>query len=801
MPDGYYSGDKPNPNLRRFVEEHATPYDPETDDYDVSAFDEPITSTKSAALYNMHTYWSKKPFDAIQRYIRHYTSNGDLILDPFCGCGSTSLAALLEGRRAISIDRSPAATFITRNYCTPIDPNVLQAAFDDLARKVSSEIAWLYETRCHHCSGKARVLSTVYSQVYQCPRCLTKVAFADCVDAEVSDGKGRAKTIKACPTCSAKGYAEKIAPGMESHGRAPVETSYECLCGCKPARSSRRHSDSGKKGEYFQKYDLAKLTEIDKAALPYPSPTQRMMNAPQGQERWGLLWRPYLRGIQTVADFFTKRNLWAVTCLREKISASEIAPSHLQFVLSAMALFVTIMHQHNENTGGNISKGTYYVPPIFKDMNVWEAFERKFKAVKNGYSSLRLADVDTVISTQSAADLHAIPNNSIDYIFTDPPYSWKVQFGEANFIWEALFGFDTHWHSEEIIVNEVRGATEETWAEGMKKALGECFRVLKPGRWISLCYHDTSEGTWELLQDILAEAGFVAPDCESPLFIETEQKSWKQIVADKVTKRDLVLNFRKPKPGDWRITQVFIPADADVPTFQQLGREVIREFLTAHPGATKDRIYDYLVSHMVRKGQMEAHDFDALLGTVSESMDGRWYLKETADQIDHAEQQKEDTAAGRLEEFMRRYLEDNPEEEGVHYSDLFEQYLPVADKPRRLLADWLPEHFFKTTSGTWRPPANETEREQKAALREKGTLRRIKRFANALIDGVPLADWIQQCRRAGLYEQGRALYEKGGLNLDKLDEVEQIEVEDAYRICVRRGSEEKKKPKRKRRKG
>ena len=45
MLEGYYfSG--PNPNLRRFVEEHATPYDPETDEYGVSPFDQPITSLK-----------------------------------------------------------------------------------------------------------------------------------------------------------------------------------------------------------------------------------------------------------------------------------------------------------------------------------------------------------------------------------------------------------------------------------------------------------------------------------------------------------------------------------------------------------------------------------------------------------------------------------------------------------------------------------------------------------------------------------------------------------------------------------
>ena len=68
----YYTSD-PNPNLRRFVEEHGTPYDPSNDDYNVPPFDKPITSTKATAIYNMHAYWSKKPHGAIHRYIRHYT--------------------------------------------------------------------------------------------------------------------------------------------------------------------------------------------------------------------------------------------------------------------------------------------------------------------------------------------------------------------------------------------------------------------------------------------------------------------------------------------------------------------------------------------------------------------------------------------------------------------------------------------------------------------------------------------------------------------------------------------------------
>jgi hypothetical protein len=398
-------------------------------------------------------------------------------------------------------------------------------------------------------------------------------------------------------------------------------------------------------------------------------------------------------------------------------------------------------------------------------------------------------------------------------------------------VWEAWLGLDTTWHEEEIIVNDVRGKSEADWASLMKQVMAECFRVLKPGRWLTLCFHD-EEGTWELVQDFMAEVGFVVDKTDSALFIDAGQKSYNQITADKARRRDLVLNFRKPKPGEWRVAQVFIPANVDIATFQELASQVVRDFLTAEPGATKDRIYDALVSCMVRKGQMEAHDFDALLRAVADEVQepvkedlfrnkeadlfgshvqSRWYLKETADQVDHAEQAKEDAAAARLAKFIGEYLKKKPEYEGVHYSDLFEQYLPIHDKPRRLLADWLVEYFIKTASGTWRLPDKE-EGQQLAGLREAGTLRRIKRFANTLIEGVPvrdkdrpgsdvdLLDWLRQCRRAGLYEQGKAIFEKGGLNSASLTDEQQIEAEDDYRICARRGSAEEAKPKRQRRK-
>ena len=828
MVDGYFSGDQPNPRLRDLVEQIVKPYDSSLDSYAVAAFDQPITTTRGTSIFNMHTYWSKKPHDAIRQYIRHYTEVGDIVLDPFSGSGGTALAALLDDRNAIAIDRSPAATFITYNYCNPIPARELHEAFSLLLAKVGKEIEALYETRCDRCGGSASVSYTVLSQLFQCPRCLKKIALFDCVESEGKTNAGKPKNVNVCPHCFEKGHKEIIRSQSEKFGFVPVETCYGCHNGCKPRRATRCHNDADKKKrEFFAKYDLSKLSEINEGTVPYPYPQGYGMTEFSRYQRDAL----YYYGVSEVADLFTKRNLWALAALKNGIDQlPERVRSPLLFCFTSILLKSSRMMGHNNDGIGRIQKGTYYLPQLLHDVNVLHFMEEAVGDMAAGFSSIGHIG-RPIISTQSSVML-PIPSNSVDYVFTDPSYADKVQYGELNYVWEAWLGLDVSWHSEEIVVNDYRGMSEERWADRMKAVFSECFRVLKPGRWLSLCYHDTSEGTWGVVQDLMAEVGFVSELSEHAVYIDTHAKTTNQYFADKVTRRDLVVNFRKPRPGEWRVTQVFIPENVDVPTFAELARQIIRDFLTIHPGATKDRVYDAVVSCMVRKGQLEAHDFDSVLRSVADEVQqpvkedlfrnkepdlfgshiqSRWFLKESADQLDQAEQAKEDGAATRLSKFIADYLEKNPELEGVHYSDLFEQYLPVQEKPRRLLADWLLEYFIKTRSGTWRLPDKE-EAVQLAQLREQGTLRRIKRFANALIDGVPvrdkdrpgndvdLLDWLRQCRRAGLYEQGRAIYEKGGLNLANLSDEQQIEAEDDYRICVRRGSEVEAKPTRKSRK-
>jgi hypothetical protein len=159
MPVGFYSGDQPNVNLRRFVEGQGIPYDQVSDRYSVPAFQEAITLSRATSIYHMHTYWSKKPYDAIRQYVCHYTQEGEIVLDPMCGSGGTGLAALMEGRKGILIDRSSAATFISSNYCTPQDVDSVQRAYALVTSSAKKELDWLYETKCDRCGGSATTVS------------------------------------------------------------------------------------------------------------------------------------------------------------------------------------------------------------------------------------------------------------------------------------------------------------------------------------------------------------------------------------------------------------------------------------------------------------------------------------------------------------------------------------------------------------------------------------------------------------------------------------------------------------------
>jgi hypothetical protein len=455
------------------------------------------------------------------------------------------------------------------------------------------------------------------------PALFEKFPLFDCPDVENDAGK----SVHACPVCHERDIFEEISTrSSQRFDPIPVLVSYLCEEDCNPQRGERQHNDKDtKKREFFQKYDLSKLVEIEHKQIPYWCPPHRMMNVESNTESWGDKWRAGTSSFRTVAELFTKRNRWALALLRAKAIENKYSDTFL-FGITAINLAVSRMQRYSPTSTfpNMVLSGTYYVPQIGKEYNVGNWYEGKIESFTKGYKQIDFETSDLIISTDSATKL-VIPPNSVDFIFTDPPYSENIQYGELNFVWEAWLDLNTSWHDREIIVNETRGKTDIDWATLMKLAMNECFQALKPGRWISLCYHDTSEGTWQLVQDIMTEVGFIPENSSTTLFIDTSQKSFNQLMAEKVTKRDLVINFRKPRLGEVA-APIIINGEEDETTFQDKARAILADDLETHPGMTADRLYDELVSRMVRRGEFERHNFDELLRSVAEESNGRWYL-------------------------------------------------------------------------------------------------------------------------------------------------------------------------------
>ena len=435
-------------DLRLFVQTRATMPDAAAGDYPAIALPGPIRTTRRSAIYGMHSYHQgKKPHDAIRQYIRHFSRPGEIVLDPFCGSGGTALAAILEGRTAIALDRSPAAVFIARNYCTAVDPDELQRASEELMAAVRPELDWLYETRCDRCGGPARTTYTVYSERFRCPHCRQITPLADCP--RVSIGS---KKTAACPHCLARGHVEAIRTRGPRNEAVPVLAVYRCLGGCLPAEDQRRHDDAdAKKQDYFTRYDLGKIGEIAGREIPHWLPTTTF---PTSFSRWQTDLRP--AGILRVADLYTKRNLWALAALRADAIAST-CPQAALFALTAVSLAVSRMQRYSPDSGfpNMLLVGTYYIPPIGREIEVGSWYEGKLRGLAKGYAAIGRAlapNVEGLVTMADARQLD-VPSNSIDYIFTDPPYADAVQYGELNFVWESWLGGTPDWHGDEIVVN------------------------------------------------------------------------------------------------------------------------------------------------------------------------------------------------------------------------------------------------------------------------------------------------------------------------------------------------------------
>jgi site-specific DNA-methyltransferase (adenine-specific) len=103
------------PRLKRYLDEQeGTPVDDIWDDIP------PIQSQSSEGL----GYDTQKPLALLERIIQASSNEGDVILDPFCGCGTAVVAAQKLNRKWIGIDVTHLAINLMRNRLNDSFPGI-----------------------------------------------------------------------------------------------------------------------------------------------------------------------------------------------------------------------------------------------------------------------------------------------------------------------------------------------------------------------------------------------------------------------------------------------------------------------------------------------------------------------------------------------------------------------------------------------------------------------------------------------------------------------------------------------------
>ncbi len=464
-----------------------------------------IVAKTHPPMYSMHRWWARKPHNVVSEYIKIYSKDGDIVLDPFSGSGVTALEAVRNGRKAVAIDLDPMATFITRCTFLPIDLELFSATYYKMVSQLEDTLNNLYETACNKCKTRIPLFGMAWR-----------------------DGKPFEKVYR-CPNCKLM--------------RTPLIDA-----------------------------DYKKVKEVENMDIPYWYPADVKFSYGK---------TPFMKaeGKEFVSELFTKRNLIASSIIYnfiENLPTNNEAELNIKdifkFIFTSFIANATKMMPYVHEGVGKINKGlvvqSFWLPPENWELNAWRYVGLRYKEIYRGKKesnevvgkyykpAKKFEDLDNgcnvFIKTQSATELidsaqpkkNILQPNSIDYIFTDPPYGGAVQYFELSTLWAAWLKLKLDF-DDEITINKNQNKDFTTYDKMLRDAFKQMYLVLKPDKYLTVTFHNTDIKIRNSLIRAVVFGGF---DLEKIVYqppAVRSVKSGRQPYGSAIG--DYYIRFKKPK--------------------------------------------------------------------------------------------------------------------------------------------------------------------------------------------------------------------------------------------------------------
>ncbi len=488
-----------------------------------------VAVKRSDPLYNAHAYLTKVPVTAIEPFIEAFTEPGEVVLDMYGGSGMTGVTAMMLGRHGEVRDISVLGRHIGTNYVNLVDERTFRTAARRVVSLARKRVGEVYATSCSRCQQSAELSRTVWSVVYGCGACGEAINYYAAFEAS-----GWTKAAMKCPSCE----AAFLTRGARRLGETPVLDTISCAC-------TARLLDQ----EHIQPLVVPSLDDL---AIP-----DREIGADRQMFQASALAK---HDLVTTASFFSPRNLVVLAALHEAIAGvrDKAISGKLLFAFTAILARASKRYQWHPKRPLNASNQNYYVAPAFYEWNVYDLFERKVSAAvradlylrsqagRLGYPGLGSANYQL-----ASADALDLPDQSVNYVFTDPPFGSNIFYSDMNLFQEAWLGAVTEHGDEAVVDRSGNGAarrTPERYERLITDSLKEAHRVLVPEGWLSLVFSNSTGEMWALVQRAITAAGFSLREVST---LDKGQRSVKGLASgfENVVTVDLILSMCKAPKG------------------------------------------------------------------------------------------------------------------------------------------------------------------------------------------------------------------------------------------------------------
>lgn len=640
----------PNPFIADWLEALERPSDEGR--IDPGPFASDVSVGKGNPFYKAHSYPTKVPHPAIMRFLLHYTKPGDVVLDGFAGSGMTGIAAQACGkpdprlraeieselgpvawgpRRAVLGDIGPSATFIEAGMNLPVDSRRFDVASRHLLERFEAEFGWMYRTEVTPERGRgftAEIDYVIWSEVFSCPHCGGEVVF---YDVAFKPATGTVRDFFECSSCGArlsKDAAERRMQKLRTLAGDVVEriefrpVSIVWRSG---KLTGQKRPDAGDEA-LLEKVRRTVPTWFPSESLPLEEMVHGSRLGPKGFTRAHHLWPD--RALVSLAALWG----WAS---EESDPGTRLA---LRFWIEQAFWGLSWMNRYKANDHSQVNRqmtGVYYVPSMVSECSVrynlgGSDSRGKRRSLVKMWAESPARPGEVFITTASSTKLD-LPSASIDYVFVDPPFGQNIPYSDLALVVEQWHGVTTDM-SEEATEDPFKGRGLDEYANLMGRCFAEFFRVLKPGRWMTVEFSNHSNDVWLRIQNGLASAGFVVADTR---VIDKEHLSYRQVTADNAVKHDLVISAYKPAEATENSFAVAAGSADGAWTF-------VREHLSRIPATEgsrgqalvvrerqADRIYERMVGYHVARNTLVPLTASEFYGGLEQRFpvrDGMYFL-------------------------------------------------------------------------------------------------------------------------------------------------------------------------------